>query len=79
MHLVASDCANVIRRISDGDRLGSYGQIVQEIVATVRGFQAFEFAHEGRRSNGDAHGLARGSLFSNLGRHVWPLSLMVLL
>ena len=39
--------------------------------AQVRDFEAFDSAHEGRRSNGDAHALARGSLYSSLDRHVW--------
>jgi hypothetical protein len=31
---------------------------------------SFEFSHEGRRSNGDAHNLAKGLIYLSLGRHV---------
>jgi hypothetical protein len=31
------------------------------------------FVHEGRLSNGDAHRVARGSLFEDVGRHLWLL------
>ena len=51
--------------------LGAYGQVVCKIKAAVREFDVFMFAHEGRRSNGDAHDLAKGSLYYSLGRHVW--------
>jgi hypothetical protein len=30
-----------------------------------------QFIHEGRRSNADAHCLARGSVSRDLGRNVW--------
>ena len=71
---LASDCANVIRTIRAGDKLGSYGQIIRELEETTLGFQAVEFAHEGRQSNVEAHGLARGSIYSDLGRLVWLLN-----
>ena len=67
---LASDCANVIRSIRDGEMLGAYGQVVREMKASLRDFDIFDFVHEGRRSNGDAHDLARGSMYSSLGRHV---------
>ncbi|KAM0895500.1 hypothetical protein ACQ4PT_023772 [Festuca glaucescens] len=57
---MASDCANVIRRIHKEDVLGPYGQLVREMKATEQGFDSFVYAHEERRSNGDAHNLARG-------------------
>ena len=64
-----------VERGPGGYKLGSYGQIVREIEATTTGFQSLEFSHEGRRFNDDAHSLARGCIYSNLGRHVWFLSL----
>jgi ribonuclease HI len=68
---LASDCANVIKSINNDDVLTLYGQVVREIRITKEEFEVFEFVHEGRRSNGDAHDLARGSLYSCEGRHVW--------
>jgi ribonuclease HI len=67
---VASDCLNVIRSIA-GEGKGLYGHVVQELWARRSGFQVCQFVHEGRRSNGDAHCLARGSVSRALGRHVW--------
>jgi hypothetical protein len=68
---LASDYVNAIRIIQKGDVLGAYGQVVKEIRVAVLMFQFFDFAHENRRSNGDADTLARGALFDNLGRHLW--------
>jgi hypothetical protein len=68
---LASDCANVIKSINSNDVLTLYGQVVREIRITREEFELFEFVHEGRRSNGDAHDLARGSLYSCEGGHVW--------
>ncbi|TVU24169.1 hypothetical protein EJB05_26571, partial [Eragrostis curvula] len=38
-------------------------------------FVMTDFVHEGRLSNGDAHRVARGSLFDVVGRHLWLLDL----
>ena len=70
---MASDCQNVIRRIIGGDKLGTYGQLVREIKETIGEFQTFEFGHEGRTTNVDAHNLARSSISLDIGRHVWFL------
>lgn len=51
--------------------MGLYGQIVQEIKAVVKNSQFIRFVHERREWNMDAHGLARSSLYKDLGRHVW--------
>ena len=67
---VASDCQNAIRSIYGLGR-GAYGHIVMELKARATGFQEVQFVHEGRSSNGDAHGLARGSVSRDIGRHVW--------
>jgi ribonuclease HI len=71
---LASDCANAVRTITEGSVLGSYGQLVGEIRAGMRSFQELEIVHEGRRSNTDAHNLARSSIYISLGRHVWLLN-----
>jgi hypothetical protein len=68
--VIASDCANVVRSIK-GEAMGLYGQIVQEIKAVVKNSQFIRFVHERREWNMDAHGLARSSLYKDLGRHVW--------
>jgi hypothetical protein len=68
---LVSDCANVIKSINNNDVLIAYGQVVREIRTTRVEFEHFDFVHEGRRSNGDAHDLARGSLYSGEGQHVW--------
>jgi len=69
----ASDCANVIRNIKGGS-MGTYSQIVREIRSGGQLFEFAEFVHENRRTNGDAHRLARSSLYNSTGRHVWFLS-----
>jgi hypothetical protein len=38
---LASDCANVIRRINGGDTLGPYGQLIQETTAASGDFVSF--------------------------------------
>jgi hypothetical protein len=68
---LASDCANVIKSINNNDVLTLYAQVVREIRTTREEFELFEFFHGGQRSNGDAHDLARVSLYSCEGRHVW--------
>jgi len=45
--------------------------IVKEIKADAAAFQGMEFVHEKRESNHNAHVLARSTLFSSVGRHVW--------
>ena len=39
---LASDCANVIRSIQAGDSLRSYGQVIQEIIASRVDFESLE-------------------------------------
>jgi hypothetical protein len=49
--------------------MGGYGQIIREIMAGGR-----SFVHENRQANNDAHFLARSSIYSQMGRHVWFLA-----
>jgi hypothetical protein len=67
---IASDCANAVRSLAY-DILGVYSHIVKEIKADPASFQGMEFVHEKREANHDAHVLARSTLFSSIGRHVW--------
>jgi hypothetical protein len=69
----ASDCANAIKAIR-GDVMGVHGSIVQELKMRTSSFIRLEFVHEGRRSNVDAHRLARSHVSSSVGRFVWFLS-----
>jgi hypothetical protein len=55
---LASYCANVVKNLT-GDGMGSYGQIIREIMAGGRSFEAVELVHENRQANNDAHFLAR--------------------
>jgi ribonuclease HI len=71
---LASDCANVVRAIKAGSELVSYGKVVHEVVESGKLFQSVEFVFERRSSNKDAHNLARGSVHSAVGRHVWFLN-----
>ena len=55
--------------------MGTYSQIVREIISGGQLFESVEFVHENRRTNGDdAHRLARSSLYGSTGRHVCFLS-----
>jgi hypothetical protein len=51
--------------------LGPYGEIIKEMETSSADFEFCELAHEGRRSNVEVHNLARGSLYSSVGRHAW--------
>lgn len=70
---LATDCLGVVRSLRE-EGMGPYGHIVREIKARGAAFQSFELVHEGRRSNTDAHNLAKSSIYANVGRHVWLLS-----
>ena len=67
---VASDCKSVISSLEEGTR-GSYAHIVQEIIAARSRLEELVFCHEGRRTNKEAHSLARCVVSSDQGRRVW--------
>jgi ribonuclease HI len=67
---MASDCANAVRSMA-GSTSGVYGQIVKKIKDGAADFQMMEIVHERREANSDAHTLARCTLLSSTGRHVW--------
>ena len=67
---IASDCVNVARSLQ-GPSMGLYGHIVREIKAEMTSFTKANFVHEGRNSNGDAHRIARSSIYNDVGRYVW--------
>ena len=68
------DNVGVIRSIREGS-MGSYGHMVQEIRARPHEFNFVDFVHEGRQSNFEAHVLARSSVYDELSRQVWFVSL----
>jgi hypothetical protein len=71
---LASDYSNVIRSITE-QGLGCYGQVIREIRARADSLGEVQFIHKRRISaNVDAHTLARGSIYSDLGRNVWFIS-----
>ena len=56
-------------RLWDGPPI--YGHIIREIKAS---FAEAEVIHESRKSNGEAHSLAKSSIYNSVGRHVLLLS-----
>ena len=54
--------------------MGPYGHITREIKAGVATFMEAEVIHESRKLNGEAHSLAKSSIYNSVGRHVWLLS-----
>ena len=73
---VASNCANAVRSFTSKGH-SRYGPIVQEINDRRQSSTSAEFFLEGRRSNDDAHLVARSSVILSIGRHVWFLSLLM--
>jgi hypothetical protein len=71
---LALDCANAIRSM-EGRNMSRYGQIVKEIQTRAHDFLLVDFVHENRKSNVDAHTLARSLISFDIGRHVWFLEL----
>jgi hypothetical protein len=70
--LVASDCKQVIADIVNGTG-GKYAAIVREISMSRSTFDDVIFKFKGRRSNSEAHSLARLALSLDQGRHLWLL------
>jgi ribonuclease HI len=69
---IASDCSSVIASLRQGT-MGLYAHVVREIKEMEGDFEELSFAHERRRSNKEAHTLARNSVLLEEGRHVWLL------
>jgi hypothetical protein len=69
---VASDCANAVRSM-EGRNMSPYDQIMKEIQTKAHDFLLVDFVHENRKSNVDAHTLARSLISFDTGRHVWFL------
>lgn len=68
--LIASDYQSVIKDIEERTG-GRNAAIVKEITARRVDFEACKFQFESRRSNFEAHALARFAISLEFGRHVW--------
>ena len=68
--LIASDCQSVIKDIVERTG-GANAAIVKEITARREEFGACRFRFESRKSNFEAHALARFAISLEIGRHVW--------
>jgi ribonuclease HI len=69
---VACDCLEIIKSM-EGNYLGKFSVILQEIRRRAGDFASVLFVHERRSSNLEAHGLARSSAYREHGRHMWLL------
>ncbi|XP_071685478.1 uncharacterized protein [Lolium perenne] len=67
---VASDCKMVVQNLEQGTR-GVYSHIITEIIEARQSFAFLEFKFESRKSNNEAHKLARSALCDVSGRRVW--------
>jgi hypothetical protein len=70
---VASDCSNVIWSLKEGTK-GSYAHIAQEITESLGDFEDASFCHVGRRSNKEAHCIARSVVHEEDGRRILLLN-----
>jgi hypothetical protein len=69
---VVSDCKRVITDIREGTG-GQYASIIREIILHKSMLEDATFSFEGRKSNNEAHLLARHALALGPGRHLWLL------
>ncbi|KAK1644917.1 hypothetical protein QYE76_062722 [Lolium multiflorum] len=67
---VASDCKMVVQNLEQGTR-GVYSHIITEIIEARQSFDFLEFKFESRKSNNEAHKLARSALCDVPGRRMW--------
>ena len=67
---VASDCKNVIANLEPG-MMGWYAHVARDITKTKKHFEELVFCHESRRSNKEAHLLARSAVLDDFGRRLW--------
>ena len=70
--IMASDAKQVVQDISSNSR-GPYGMVITEIKSKIISFNC-QIVIEGRRTNGDAHSLAKFSLSLAKGRHLWLIN-----
>ena len=67
---IVSDCLEVVHGLKDGS-MGLFSHVLREVADTARLRGGITFGHEGRRSNYEAHNLARMATTLPAGRHVW--------
>jgi len=69
---IANDCATIVKNMR-GLGMSPYGHIIREIKAGMASFALVEVVYESRNSKGDAHRLAKSSIYEYVGGHVWLL------
>jgi hypothetical protein len=57
---------NIVKNMH-GPGMSPYGHIMREIKARVASFALMEVVNESRNSNGDAHRLAKSSIYEYVG------------
>jgi ribonuclease HI len=68
--VIATDCLEVVKGLQEAN-MGIYSHVLQEVKEKARVRGGVVFRHENRRSNGEAHSLARMATSLQAGRHVW--------
>ena len=68
--VVATDCLSVVKNMRQ-DYAGCYSMVIQEVKARSAKFLEVSFKHENRRSNSEAHSVARSVVSCGVGRQVW--------
>ena len=69
---IATECTNIAKNMC-GLGMSPYGHIIREIKAGMASFTSVEVVYETRNSNGDAHILAKSSIYESIRQHVWLL------
>jgi hypothetical protein len=60
---IATDCQNVVKKHQGNRYMGRMAIVVQKIRSRIASFNQVEIVHESRMSNGDAHRLAKISVY----------------
>ncbi|KAE8784827.1 hypothetical protein D1007_41583 [Hordeum vulgare] len=68
---IASDCLRVVNEMKEQAHRGAHCMILNDIQGRMSSFRSCVFIHEYRKSNSEAHNLARMATTLDLGRHVW--------
>ncbi|XP_066347900.1 uncharacterized protein [Miscanthus floridulus] len=63
---IAANCTNIVKNMH-GPGMTPYGHIIREIKSCMASFALVEVVYESRNSNGDAHRLAKSSIYESVG------------
>ena len=63
---IATDCANIVKNVC-GPAMSPCGHTIREINVGTASFALVEVVYESRNSNGDAHRLAKSSIYEYVG------------